>query len=104
MFNWRLADAGARLPAVPTALGANEISPRLRIGRPPRRCFGAAGQTPSPRKTGAECLGQKGRDRGWAHLGVDDLVPAERARLSETLPANFANKGSGSRVHRHMAR
>lgn len=35
---------------------------------------------------------------------VDDLVPAESARLPEALATNLANKRPSARVHRHVSR
>lgn len=45
--------------------------------------------------------------REWrraAHLRVDDLVPAERAGLSEPFAAHFAHEGPRAGVHRHVPR
>lgn len=36
--------------------------------------------------------------------GVDDLVPAKSARLTEAFAANLADKWPGARVHRHVSR
>lgn len=36
--------------------------------------------------------------------GVNDLVPAESARLPETFAADLADERSGARMHRHMSR
>lgn len=41
--------------------------------------------------------------RAAPHLRVDDLMPAERAGLSEALAAHFAHKGPGPGVHRHVS-
>lgn len=38
------------------------------------------------------------------HLSVDDLVPAERACLAETFPADLTHERPGARVHGHVAR
>lgn len=37
-------------------------------------------------------------------LSVDDLVAAQRARLTEAFPANFTDEGARAGVHRHVAR
>lgn len=36
--------------------------------------------------------------------GVDDLMPAESARLSKTFAADFADERPGARMHRHVSR
>lgn len=38
-----------------------------------------------------------------SYLSVDDFVPAQRARLSESFPANFAHEWSRAGVHGHVA-
>lgn len=39
-----------------------------------------------------------------SYLSVDDLVAAQRARLTEAFPANFTDEGARAGVHRHVAR
>lgn len=41
--------------------------------------------------------------RAAAHLRVDDLVPAQRAGLTESFPAHFTHEGPSSGVHRHVS-
>lgn len=88
----------------PTSQKANEITPKAGA-KPPRLgsavVEGSGAAELPPKKSDGARFGV--REGGNVHLGVDDLVPAQRARLPEALPANFANKGSGSRVHRHVA-
>ena len=38
-----------------------------------------------------------------SHLCVDDLVPAQRAGLSESFAAHFTHEGPGPGVHRHVS-
>lgn len=38
------------------------------------------------------------------HLCVYDFMSTQCAGLTETFPTHFANKRSGARVHRHVAR
>lgn len=38
------------------------------------------------------------------HLCVYDFMSTQCACLAETFPTHFANKRSGPRVHRHVAR
>lgn len=37
------------------------------------------------------------------YLSVDDLVPAQRARLSESFPTHFTHKRPRAGVHGHVA-
>lgn len=38
----------------------------------------------------------------WFFRRVNDLVPTQSGRLSETFPAYLTDERSGARVHRHM--
>lgn len=45
----------------------------------------------------------KRADCSASHLRVDDLVPAQRARLPKPFPAHLADEGPGPGVHRHVS-
>jgi len=40
----------------------------------------------------------------WFFRRVNDLVPTQRGRLTETFPTYLTDERSGARVHRHMPR
>lgn len=59
-------------------------------------------QWSKPKKEEEEKENNKSSTRAASYLRMNDFVPAQRAGLSKSFPADFTNKWSGPGVHWHV--